>query len=69
MKKPYTPLASFGGHKDVVTGLLWKENGDELTSCAKDSLVIRQSIAHAVLPCEHMRTCGRKRRVVQCGVP
>jgi WD40 repeat protein len=54
---PYMPVASFIGHRDVVTGFVWGSgSGDELISCSKDSTARFFSVSEdAYLPQKHLK--------------
>ena len=44
INKPYVPLVSFDGHKDVATSFFWADEGEHLVTCSKDGLFVHISI-------------------------
>ncbi|XP_078375703.1 GATOR2 complex protein WDR24-like [Oculina patagonica] len=63
IRRPYIPYASFGEHKDVVTGILWRQslrNKDPFVflSCAKDSMLYQHVFSDAQLPADHAPRVG-----------
>lgn len=63
IRRPYIPHASFGEHKDVVTGILWRQtlhNKDPFVflSCAKDSMLYQHAFSDAQHPAEHAPRVG-----------
>ncbi|XP_058965127.2 GATOR2 complex protein WDR24 [Pocillopora verrucosa] len=63
IRRPYIPYASFGEHKDAVTGILWRQtlrNKDPFVflSCAKDSMLYQHVFSDAQHPAEHAPRVG-----------
>jgi len=57
--KPYIPLSSFTGHRDVVTGFIWhKSLSDCVIACSKDGTLRCHSLKEAYRPYQHIRTVG-----------
>jgi len=57
VKRPFIPVASFTDHRDVPTGLLWR-NPNALISCSKDGYLLINNINDAYKPYQHIRTTG-----------
>eukprot|EP01133_Synstelium_polycarpum_P008691 gene8691-10211_t len=56
IKRPYIPIASFTEHRDVPTGLIWRDS-QQLISCSKDNFLLLNSVAEdAYQPYHHVRT-------------
>jgi len=63
IRRPYIPYASFCEHKDVVTGIHWRQslrNKDPFVflSCAKDSMLYQHVFSDAQLPADHAPRVG-----------
>ncbi|XP_068715424.1 GATOR2 complex protein WDR24-like isoform X3 [Montipora capricornis] len=63
IRRPYLPYASFSEHKDVVTGILWRQtprNKDPYVflSCAKDSMLYQHVFSDAQHPADHAPRVG-----------
>lgn len=54
--RPYVPLASCLGHKDVVTSFLWVSDGDACVTGGKDGRLMLHHVARAYHPSQHLRT-------------
>lgn len=63
IRRPYIPYASFSEHKDVVTGILWRQylrSKDPFVflSCAKDSMLYQHVFSDAQHPADHAPRVG-----------
>lgn len=51
LHRPYLPVATFGGHKDVTTKVAWRSSSSFLSS-SKDNSIIMHSFRDAVFPAD-----------------
>ncbi|ELR18207.1 WD domain, Gbeta repeat-containing protein [Acanthamoeba castellanii str. Neff] len=57
--KPFIPLSSVVGHRDVVTGFIWhKTVPDCIIACSKDGTLRCHNLKEAYRPYKHIRTVG-----------
>lgn len=53
IRRPFIPFATFDGHKDVGTGIVWKQSDpDMFLSCGKDGNVIQHRFKDASRPAD-----------------
>ncbi|EGG16116.1 WD40 repeat-containing protein [Cavenderia fasciculata] len=57
VKRPFIPFASFREHRDVPTGLLWRDP-QTLITCSKDNYLLVNNVSDAYQPYHHVRTTG-----------
>jgi WD40 repeat protein len=58
VRRPFVPIASCLGHRDVVTGFAWLADGDAVVSGGKDGRLLLHRLSAAYQPYRHLRTCA-----------
>ena len=52
IQRPFIPLACFGEHRDVVTGIVWHPRDNNLFSSGRDGIVYHHAFRDAVRPAD-----------------
>ncbi|XP_071101858.1 GATOR2 complex protein WDR24-like isoform X1 [Haliotis cracherodii] len=58
LHRPYIPFASFDEHKDVTTGIVWRDDNHFFLSCSKDGHVIQHMFKDAKRPADNVVPSG-----------
>ncbi|CAI9737490.1 complex WDR24-like [Octopus vulgaris] len=58
IRRPYIPLAAFNRHKDVASGIQWRNSPNILLSCGRDGYLCQNIFKEAQHPLEHINRVG-----------
>lgn len=58
IRRPYIPLAAFNKHKDVASGILWRNGPNILLSCGRDGFLHQNIFKEAQRPLEQVNRVG-----------
>ncbi|GAB1601164.1 GATOR complex protein WDR24 isoform X2 [Argonauta hians] len=58
IRRPYIPLAAFNRHKDVASGIQWRNSPNILLSCGRDGYLYQNIFKEAQRPLEHINRVG-----------
>ena len=56
VQRPFIPVASCAGHRDVATGFVWINDSESIITCGKDGKLILHHLSAAEKPFESIRT-------------
>ncbi|XP_078610021.1 GATOR2 complex protein WDR24-like [Branchiostoma floridae x Branchiostoma japonicum] len=58
IRRPYIPFAAFEEHRDVTTGITWRQDPHIFLSCSKDCTVYQHVFRDAKRPADHANPMG-----------
>ncbi|XP_036366644.1 GATOR complex protein WDR24-like [Octopus sinensis] len=58
IRRPYIPLAAFNRHKDVASGIQWRNSPNILLSCGRDGYLCQNIFKEAQHPLDHINRVG-----------